>query len=160
MKNVILTIIYCFVFLAVNAQDGIKFDVQKTDMGVFLVKSTEEVAMTEGNIGKANVVDQKGVNDLIKSATKEVLTKEKLQTLHSASSYVLFVNPDGRVLNCIFNIDVNDINMFTDSDYLTIYNNLKKLVFSTDLVKIVPYPYDSPDSKICYGLVHGSFLTE
>jgi hypothetical protein len=160
MKKAVFTIIYCFLFFGLNAQNDKKFDIQKTQIGNYLVKSTDEQPKTEGNIGRVVIADQKAVDELIKNAVKEVLNKEEFKSLHSGSGYILYVNPDGMVVNCSFNIDESDINLFTDSDYLTIYNNFKKLIFSVDKLKVSPYPYDSPDSKISYGIMHGSLLME
>lgn len=40
------------------------------------------------------------------------------------------------VVNCSFNIDESDVNLFAESDYLAIYNNLKNLIFSVDKLKV------------------------
>jgi hypothetical protein len=41
-------------------------------------------------------VDQKAVDELVKNAVKDVLNKDEFKSLHSASGYILYVNPGRR----------------------------------------------------------------
>jgi ABC-type enterochelin transport system substrate-binding protein len=85
MKKAVFTIMFCFLFLGLNAQDEKKFDIQKTQIGNYLVKSTGEQSKIEGNIGRVVIVDQKAVDELVKNAVKDVLNKDEFKSLHSAS---------------------------------------------------------------------------
>jgi hypothetical protein len=158
MKKILFISIGYLLFLTANAQSGKRFDFKPTKFGTYQVTSVSDQVKGEGNRGQAFWLDDSYASGLFYDIIKEVLSKEKLQTMHLNSGYNITFNSNGEILKCIFLIDTMDMKIITEEDLNNLYLNFKKLKIDMTKVRIEALNYPSEVKVFDYTEVFGSLI--
>ena len=158
MKKIILISISCLISIVVNSQNGKKFDYEPSQFGSYLVSPVFDQTKGEGKLGQAFWSDNSYVTDLIYSIIKDVLSEEKLDSLHLGSGYIITFNSKGEILNCKFSIKYEDKNVISENDLYNLYIRFKKIKIDMSKVKIVSFFNHAEDKVLDYAEIFGSII--
>jgi hypothetical protein len=123
----------------------------------YLVTPVFDQIKVEGKKGQASWSDHNYVNNLFSNIIKEVVSKEKLSSLHFGSVYVIDFNTEGEILYCKFLIKDTDKNVLSENDLYDLYTRFKQLKIDMSKVKILP-GYNTEESIFNYTEIAGPLI--
>ena len=158
MKKILLFVAFCLVSIGVNSQNGKKFNYQKNQFGAIVVTPIFDQSKGAGKMGVASFSDPSYLSDLFDNITRQVMTKEKVDSLYSDASFVITISSNGDVINCRFSLHPKDMNVISDNDFYKLYELFKKTKIDTSKVEI-----EAPDSfpqntKFDYTMILGTLI--
>lgn len=125
MKSIVLITFFCLILTSSFAQKGEKFKYQSEQFGNLIVTPTFDHSKGQGKHGEANYSDLAYVNNLVYGVIKEVFPKEKLFKIHLNSSYLIYFNSKGEIINCTFILNPNDTSIISEDDLYNLYTKFK-----------------------------------
>jgi hypothetical protein len=158
MKKTLLIIVACLVSLGVNSQNGKKFKYEKSQFGAYVVTPIFDQSKGEGKIGVASFSNPFYISDVFDKITKQVITKEKVDSLYSDASYYISLSSKGEIINCWFSLNGKDLNVISDDDFYKLYRLIKKTKIDMSIVKIgLPDSY-TQDTTFDYTVITGTLI--
>jgi hypothetical protein len=158
MKKVSLIIAICLVSIGVNSQTGKKFNYEMNRFGTFNVTPIFDQSKGVGKIGLAFFTDRTYLSNLFDSIAKQVMTKEKVDSLYTEASFIITVGSNGDIINCRFSLHPRDLNVISDNDFYNLYVLFKKTKIDTSKVKIVAPDGFPQNSKYDYTIIGGTLI--
>lgn len=159
MKKILVILISSLLSFNLHSQTEKKFDYKLLKSGNYVV--TPLFNQTKG-VGKGEMVswsDENYFNNLFLSIIKEVLSKEKQDSLHLNTVYVITFNFKGEVLNCKFFINNLDKDVLSEKDLYSLYMRFMNLKIDMSKVKIGSN-LSSDDKNFDYSEISGSLITK
>jgi hypothetical protein len=139
MKTIVLVTIFSLLFVVGLSQDNHRFKYRKIEgFTNYIVTPIFDQSKSEGIKGMPSILDESYIEKFFADGIKEVLPKEKLNTLHLYSSFMASFNSNGEIIYCTFFIQEKDINILSETDLYNLYDKFKKSRIDTSKVKILP----------------------
>ncbi len=158
MKRNIAFIFFYVVFTSGFGQNGKKFEYQTGQFGNLIVTPAFDKSKGEGKPGIANFSDQNYMNGLVYGVIKDVLSKEKLLKMHLNSGYIIYFNQNGEIINITFNLNPEDIDLFTQEDFYNLYSKFKNTKIDMNKVSITGGNDVPPGETYDYARLVGSIV--
>jgi hypothetical protein len=155
MRNIFLVIVLSLVPIGIYSQNIKKFKYEKNKFGAIAVIPNFDQPVYNGKSGTATFDDPYYLRDLFDEKIKGIVTKAKVDSLHTPPTYILVINSNGEILNCRFSVNSRDVNVFSADDFINLYTAIRNTRIDTSKFKII-----GPDqkSKADYSFVPGTLL--
>jgi len=139
-KTIVVITISSLLSITVNSQDTNRFDYKLLKSGrAYSVTPVFDQFKGEGKKGYASWPNDYCFNNLFNNIIKEVLSKEKLDSLHPRSFAVITVNSKGEIPYCHFVIYDKEKNAISERDLYNLYIRFKQIKLDMSKVKILGY---------------------
>jgi hypothetical protein len=116
-------------------------------------------AKPEGKEGRPIWEDVEYINDLFNIPLNEVLTKEKRDSLHLNSSFIIAFDLKGEVKYCRFLVSYKDSTLISENDLYNLFLRFKNIKVDMSRVNIVP-DYNTEWKSADFGTIVGSFKSK
>jgi hypothetical protein len=158
MKKILILIVLYLVSIGANSQNGKKFNYQKNRFGAIVVTPIFDQSKGEGKMGEASCLDPSYLSDVFENITRQVMTKEKVDSLYTSASFVITISSNGDVINCRFLLHPKDTNVISDDDFYKLYELFKKTKIDTSKVKIGAPDSFPQQTKVDYTIILGTLI--
>jgi hypothetical protein len=158
MKKILLIVAFFLVSIGVNSQNGKKFNYQKNKFGAISVTPVFDQSKGAGKFGVAYCSDPSYLSDIFDNITKQVMTKEKADSLYTGASFIITINSTGDVIYCRFLFHPKDTNVISDNDFYKLYELFIKTKLDTSKVKIGAPDSFPQDTKFDYTMISGTLI--
>ena len=143
MKSIIIFLLFTFTCLNVNCQTDKKFNYEsnQNDTHFKILLKSEKPISKEAKSVYPRFLNQRQVDSTYVSIIEKSILPEKLQRLNDRRAGFCFIlfSLSGKVVSIKFSIQKEFIDLFSDDDLYTLYENLRR--FEMDMSKIeIIYP--------------------
>jgi hypothetical protein len=155
MNKILLIIVLGMVSIGSYSQNVKKFIYAKNRFGAVIITPNFDQPGYTGKRGTASVDDPYYLRDLFDEKIKGIVTKAKVDSLHTHPTYLLVINSKGEILTCRFSVNSRDSNVFSDDDFFNLYTAIRNTKIDTSKFKIIG---PNEKSKADYSFVPGTLL--